>query len=369
MPARSRNRWTAAASATGALALLITGCGGNGSTDDNGKDTPGGTTASPAAAHRLPLKSASHQTTWTGTGSKQGAFRLKLTAKSLERGARADLSQVQLGEDLAGMVPYYLTVAYTNTGKTAITSPDPVSDTSVAGPDGQAAERLTVMRSDTLATGSGLPSQCDQPAPATLAPGDTAEVCQVFMLPKKTSPTTVAYSGDESGTILWRVGDGRKKDESDGVLPAHKPVDSVWTDSDDRPVTVRVTPKSIRAGTIADLSRFKLDADQKKQIPYYVTVEYRNTGQHRLYPGLRDGVILTTAGGQPTPKLTLLDLGGDGVTQCPKAVPNEMVAPDHTVAVCSIHILPKGDRPATLTYRGEGSEPATFTWDATAGNR
>ncbi|MFF2403121.1 hypothetical protein [Streptomyces goshikiensis] len=99
-------------------------------------------------------------------------------------------------------------------------------------------------------------------------------------------------------------------------------------------------------------------------MPYYVTVEYLNTGRYDVYPGMQDHVWLQSAGGKQVRPVILLDLGGPGVAQCPKTVPDTMVKPNATVRQCSIHMLPKGDEPATVSYKGDGADAKWITWRA-----
>lgn len=148
------------------------------------------------------------------------------------------------------------------------------------------------------------------------------------------------------------------------MLPAGRPADGVTEDSRRRPVSLRITPKGVRTGSPADLSRFDLDADDKKLIPYYVTMQYRNSGTYDLLPSMSDGVTLRTTGGQTVQKLTLIDIGGPGVGRCPDAVPHKMVKPGGTVTECSIHLLPKGDAPAAVVFDGAGEGSEQVTWRA-----
>lgn len=56
--------------------------------------------------------------------------------------------------------------------------------------------------------------------------------------------------------------------------------------------------------------------------------------------------------------------GRPGVAQCPRTVPDTMVKPNATVRQCSIHMLPKGDEPATISYKGDGADAKWITWRA-----
>ncbi|MFE3651971.1 hypothetical protein ACFXO2_29925 [Streptomyces sp. NPDC059152] len=345
------------AGAVGALMLLAVGCGGAA----GGKASPG---ASPAVvpAEPLPMVSAARAGTWSGSDHKAHPLRLKPTRLAL--GHPSDLAHIRLDDGLKGMVPYYLTVSYTNTGKDVLSQLSPERNFSLNGVDGQAGEQLSLFRTDPLATTNGLPPECQESGKGTLAAGETAAFCQIFMLPKGLKPGNVSYKDDGGDTLLWQIGGAQQG--ARGVLPAHQPADAVTTDSDRRTATVLATPKRVRTGSPADLSRFDLDADQKKLVPYYVTVEYRNTGRQDLLPSLNDSLVLSGASGQQARKMLLLDIGGPGVAQCPEAVPHKMLKPGATVTECTIHMLPKGDPPASLTFQGSGDGARPVTWRAAA---
>ncbi|MEU9113598.1 hypothetical protein AB0D04_17905 [Streptomyces sp. NPDC048483] len=346
----------AGAAGVGVFMLLAVGCGG--------AATPGKASPGPSEAVRpakpLPLKSAPRQASWTD--SDDAVHQLRLTPTRLARGADSDLRHVQLDDDLKGQVPYYLTFSYTNTGKGTVDRPDPARNFSVNGADGQAAQQVSLFQSNPMATSSGVPPECRGGSKDTLAPGDSTADCVIFMLPKGAQPATVSYKDDDSGTLLWQVG-GAKGGASGGVLPVGKPADGVTADSSRRSVALRITPKGVRTGSLADLSRFDLDADKKKLVPYYVTMQYRNTGSHDLLPSMNNGVMLRSAGGQEAKKLILIDIGGPGVSQCPESVPHEMVKPGATVTECSTHLMEKGDPPVAVVFQGEG-EGRSVTWRA-----
>ncbi|MFF2805672.1 hypothetical protein ACFVT2_00555 [Streptomyces sp. NPDC058000] len=347
----------AGAAGASVLMLLAVGCGGA----PGGKASPG---ASPAVvpAKPLPMVSAARTGTWTGSDHKAHPLRLKPTRLAL--GHPSDLAHIRLDDDLKGLVPYYLTVSYTNTGKDAVSQLSPQRNFSLNGVDGQAGQQVSLFRTDPLATSNGLPPECQESGKAELAAGETAAFCQIFMLPKGLKPGNVSYKDDGGDTLLWQVGGAQQG--ARGVLPAHQPADAVTTDSDRRTATVLATPKRVRTGSLADLSRFDLNADQKKLVPYYVTVEYRNTGKQDLLPSLNDSLVLSGASGQQARKMLLLDIGGPGVSQCPEAVPDKMLKPGATVTACTIHMLPKGDPPASLTFQGSGDGAQPVTWRAAA---
>ncbi|REK89988.1 hypothetical protein DY245_12865 [Streptomyces inhibens] len=345
----------AGAAGLSALMLLTVGCAGG---PHAGKASPGASEAV-TSAEPLPMKATPRPATWTG--SDHTAHALRITPIRLARGSDSDLKHIRLDDDLKGMVPYYLTVTYTNTGKDTVSGADPARNFSVNGADGQAAQQVSLFQSNPLATSSGLPPECRASGAPQLAAGATAANCQIYMLPKGRQPATVSYKDDGGDTLIWQVG-GAKSGGSNGVLPAGKPADGITEDSRSRPVPLRITPKSVRTGDIADLSRFDLDADEKKLIPYYVTMQYRNSGKYDLLPDMNEGVALRTAGGQTVKKMILLAIGGPGVGQCPEAVPHKMVKPNGTVTECSIHLLPKGDAPVAVIFDGEGEGARSVTW-------
>ncbi|MGY5124066.1 hypothetical protein [Streptomyces nigrescens] len=349
----------AGAAGISALMLLAVGCAGG---PGAGKAKPGASEAV-TPAKPLPMKATPRPATWTDADHK--AHRLRITPTRLARGSDSDLAHIQLDDDLKGMVPYYLTFSYTNTGKKTVSEVDPARNFSVNGADGQAAEQVSLFRSNPMATSSGLPPECRESGAAELAAGATAAICRIFMLPKDQRPATVSYKDDGGDTLIWQVGGG-KGGASAGVLPAGKPADGITEDSRSRPIPLLITPKGVRAGSLADLSRFDLDADEKKLIPYYVTMQYRNRGKYDLLPSMSDGVALRTTGGRTVQKLTLIDIGGPGVGRCPDAVPHKMVKPGGTVTECSIHLLPKGDPPAAVVFSGEGAGSERVTWRASA---
>ncbi|WP_239010091.1 hypothetical protein [Streptomyces sp. 769] len=353
---RVRTRMAGAAGA-GVLMLLAVGCGGAPSRTPQAEASAG---VLPAAPQQM--ESASRAGTWTGSDHKARPLRLKPTRLAL--GHPADLAHIRLDDNLKGLAPYYLTVSYTNTGKEPVSGLYPERNFSVNGVDGQAGEQVSLFRTNPLATSNGLPPECQKSGKDTLAAGETTSFCQIFMLPKGLKPGNVSYKDDGGDTLIWQIGGARQG--APGVLPPHQPTDAVTTDSDRHTATVLATPKSVRTGSLADLSRFDLKADQKKLVPYYVTVEYRNTGAYELYPGLNENLTLTGVSGQQARKMILLDIGGPGVPQCPEAVPHKMVKPGATVTECTIHMLPKGDPPASLTFQGDGDGARPVTWRAVA---
>ncbi|MFF2850889.1 hypothetical protein ACFVT5_31835 [Streptomyces sp. NPDC058001] len=357
----------------GVLALAVTACGSG--AGGSGGDTGGGSgkgSGKPAAAEALRVESAVRQATWTGP---DGTYRLKIAPERLARGTAADLEHVQLDGDLKGMVPHYLTVRYTNTGSAGLSRPDPESNFTVTLADGTPGKAISLWNSNPLATASssGLPDNCDKAAPASVAAGGSATVCQLVMLPKGQA-ATVAYADEGGDTLLWKVGDG-KGDDGD-LLPAGTTADSSSEDvtTKGEAVPIRVTPKSVRAGSLADLGDYELSDTQNKMVPWYVTIEYRNAGTRKLLPVMDDGVGVRSAGGLDVRPLSLLDLSfsrpgeGEGIDKCRGSIPNTRLQPNSTLSLCTIHLLPKGDHPAMVSFEGEsegeGEKVKPLMWRA-----
>lgn len=365
MRARRRIAFTMGASA---ITLLAAACGGG--THSADKAAPG-KSASSAPAQPVAMETETRTATWTDSHNQP--HHLRIMPKRLARGSASDLANVHmLGEDVTRMVPYYLTISYTNTDQDTLQSPSPESDLSVIGVDGQPGKAISVSP-DVLSTDPSWPGGCGKGGPDRLEAGGTAEVCRIFLFPQGRQPATVSYTDGDDGTpLIWQI-TGAKDDATTGVLPAGRPANYVWQDSDNHTVPIRVTPKSVRAGSVADLGQYNLSADQKRLVPYYVTIEYRNIGKSELYPDMHEGVVLRSASGKEVSALTLLNLNfdgsGNGIEQCPAPVQHHMLQPQGTFTQCTIHMMPKGDAPATLVFTSQVTGAQPVTWRAADGTR
>ncbi|MET8028998.1 hypothetical protein [Streptomyces avermitilis] len=319
-------------------------------------------------ATALPVESTARKATWSDQST---THQLTVAPKRLARGTAADLDHVQVDEDLKGMVPYYLTVTYTNTNSAPLAQPDPEANFTVTLADGTPGKSISLWNSNPLATepSSSLPDNCDKAGPASVAAGAAATVCQVVMLPKGHTPATVAYADEAGETLLWKVGDG-SVDEGGQLLAASTTGDSSYQDVTTKgsAVPIRVTPKSVRAGSLEDLGDYDLSDTQKKLVPWYVTFEYRNVGKEKLLPSMDHGVGLRTAGGREVEPVPLIDFSraaeGEGIDQCRGSVPNTRLKPNSQLTLCTVHLLPKGDHPAMVSFQGEGKGAKTLMWRA-----
>ncbi|MFE3631136.1 hypothetical protein [Streptomyces goshikiensis] len=335
-----------------ALLVLVTGCGGG----LGGAGAAAGTPPAESAARPLPVGTEARRAVWKERP-------VQITPKSLLAGSRADLAGVRLDDELEGMDPYFLTVEFSNAGELAMDRPNLADALSVVGTNGVAGKGVMMVLSVPLATAPALPEHCRKGNPATVPAGGTAEVCVLVMLAKGQEPATVAYFAEGSDTVVWKVGDGLGGGGG-GVLPAGTPAEAAVDDGKGHLVPVKATPTTVRAGDPADLSRFTAGDGGQDLVPYYVTIEYLNTGRYEVYPGMQSRVWMQSAGGKQVRPVVLLDLGGPGVARCPETVPDAMVKPDATVRQCSIHMLPKGDEPATISYKGDGADAKWITWQA-----
>ncbi|MFC7881923.1 hypothetical protein ACFUVV_08625 [Streptomyces sp. NPDC057376] len=295
---------------------------------------------------------------------------MKVAPKRLARGPAADLANVRLDDDLKNTVPYYLTVSYINSGSEAVPQPKPEANFTVTLSDGTPGEAISLWNTNFLATGSSgdTVEKCGKSGAKMIPAGATATVCQLVMLPKGRTPATVAYSDEAGDTLLWKVGDGEGDDA--GLLDAGETADSSWKDTKGGSAPLRVTPKSIRAGTLADLGDYDLSGESKNLVPWYVTMEYRNDGSVKVLPVMDEGVGLRSAAGQEVQPLSLVDLSpsgarqGQGVDQCRGTIPNTRLEPHSTVTLCSVHLLPKGDRPVMVSFESEEEQTEPLMWRA-----
>lgn len=360
--------------AAGVLVLALSaaacgaGAGSHSGTTEGGDSAKGRAESVPADP--VPVEDAKRTVVWTDLEDR--SHELEAAPRELARGSVDDLRNVRLDDDLKGQVPYYLTVSFTNKSKTRLERPSPERDFLLASADGRPGKAISVF-SSALSKDSGLPDACSKGAPESLEPGGGATVCQIFMMPRNLTPAAVSHigrdaRGNESDPVIWKAGGTEsgagKRELPDGILPLKKAARSAVQDAERRSVKMEAAARSIRPGKVSDLGRFDLDADEKKQVPYYVTVEYRNLGSHELLPQMNRNTKLRAVSGRSARRLNLVDLSGEGLAQCPDARPEGLVKPGASVTECSVFMLPRTDSPAALVFNGEGKAARTVTWQA-----
>ncbi|WP_338073680.1 hypothetical protein [Kineococcus siccus] len=136
-----------------------------------------------AAGTELPLGGAA--TLPAESSGSTGTF--TVSVDSIERGTDAELAELELGDKVAGMAPYY--VRYTVTGgqnAAALRGNDIAQDISALLPDGSEASPVILFRKwDRCASG-------DQGV--DFAEGSTYQTCRVFVAPSSVQVTKAEFS-------------------------------------------------------------------------------------------------------------------------------------------------------------------------------
>lgn len=342
----------------GVVALLLAGCGGSDTSTNVSDDKPKAEPAAAATATPLTLDTEPRQVQYTDRDKK--AHELTVHPATLELGSADDLEGVRLDEKLRGMVPHYLTVSIANNGSGEVKSAQVINNFRLALADGTAGTPVSFFSGNPLASPGDSPLEtCNgTKAPRDLAAGQEATECRVVLLPKDTKPATVSYS-DESGVQLWKVEGG---DAGSNLLPPDKSVKVQWKGTRDTEVPLTVKPRSVREAGPNALADYKLNARQKAATTYFVTLQYRNNGSDKLYPGMDKAVFLRTASGQTLRPLTLIAIGSRGPKGCESSVPYGMVEPGKSVRQCGVYLVGKGDKPVAVTFSStaDGAEPVTW---------
>lgn len=99
-----------------------------------------------------------------------------------------------------------------------------------------------------------------------------------------------------------------------------------------------VTAVSVKAGSIADLADFDLDAQSKVSDPFYVTVSFKNVGPLPMEPGGIFGVI--SAHNTEGDEMNRLSLIGD-FAPCQGDVPENLEV-GATYTDCGVYLAPTG---------------------------
>ncbi|WP_156721779.1 hypothetical protein [Streptomyces apocyni] len=116
----------------------------------------------------MPLQTTPEQVTLTSREEKDRT--LRVTPKSLTLGSESDLSHLGLDVNFQHDRPYYLAVAFTNTGPDTLDRPDLGGYLYLAGPT-SSRSKAVLLADATPASASDLPKQCRKGNPAELAAG------------------------------------------------------------------------------------------------------------------------------------------------------------------------------------------------------
>ncbi|GAA4939674.1 hypothetical protein GCM10023238_01650 [Streptomyces heliomycini] len=245
---------------------------------------------------------------WTDLPVRTGArdvvhrsYKVRITVKSLVRGAEEDMRGARVDEELKGMVPHYLTFEVTNTSREKIPAAYMVdSNFALNGTDWARGEKVYV--SGGRPGGGDLP--CADTAPRTLAPGDSYTTCVTYVLPEGVGVLSLTHNADgyfdEGGAVAtWPV-EGGLEAASAGLAEPGDIVRVRWDAREDGVLELPATLVSVRRGSAADLANLDLDLNENERrgIPYYVLVTYTNPGPKDLYPDQADHVRLLTEGGR-----------------------------------------------------------------------
>ncbi|MGY0060138.1 hypothetical protein ACWY4P_26950 [Streptomyces sp. LZ34] len=132
-------------------------------------------------------------------GSDNGRGTLKVAAKSVVKGSRADLPKASLQAADRKLQPYYVTMTFKNIGDASIHYPFLNTPTSLEDSGGAPQEVL-------ITADDGV-KRCPGEDPDDFGTGDTATLCKVFLLSRGATPATVTYAtGDGTERpVSWKV--------------------------------------------------------------------------------------------------------------------------------------------------------------------
>ncbi|MFC0601821.1 hypothetical protein [Streptomyces palmae] len=125
-------------------------------------------------------------------------------------------------------------------------------------------------------------------------------------------------------------------------------------------ITMEVTAKSVRKGAQSDLDKVRLDAEERSLQPYYVSFDFKNIGKSSLeYPSLTIPSRLRDSRGEEGKTAITVR---DDVKACPANDVNTF-APGDSISQCAVFLLPKGEEPSVVLYRGDYDKEPVF-WKA-----
>ncbi|MGA5194084.1 hypothetical protein [Streptomyces exfoliatus] len=240
-------------------------------------------TEKPASWTDLPVRTGARDVVHTHSGHR--SYEVRITVKSLVRGSEEDMRGARVNGELKGMVPHYLTFEVTNTGRKEIPAGYMVDgNLALNGTDWTRGKEVYV--SGGRPGGVDLP--CADTAPTTPAPGDSYDTCVTHVLPDGVGVPSLTHNADgyldEGGAVAtWPV-EGGLKAASAGLAEPGKRVRVRWNTPEDGVLELPATLTSVRRGSAADLAGLDLDLNENERrgVPYYVSVTYTNTGPKDL---------------------------------------------------------------------------------------
>lgn len=146
----------------------------------------------------------------------------------------------------------------------------------------------------------------------------------------------------------------------DKTLPLGEATRIGYQRGSDPRIVLQLAATSVKKGEEGDLDTVRLDASERAMQPYYVTMDFRNDGDKTLqYPFLSTPVHLRDSRGEESKHLITIE---DDVPACadhaPKTFPTGAKA-----TVCTVFLLPKGEKPSVVTYTGDYEKGSVF-WKA-----
>jgi hypothetical protein len=125
-------------------------------------------------------------------------------------------------------------------------------------------------------------------------------------------------------------------------------------------VHIDVTVVSITKGAIGDLSAFNLNAQQKSEVPYYLTSTVTNDGAPFPTQFDEPGILALDAHGNTATSLGLLF---GNLKQCPQVNAPKVWKTGQTVTSCDVYLMPQGGAIVSAQYNGTAAYAANpVTW-------
>lgn len=186
----------AVAAATLATLVLLAGCGAEDSaepkaTAPDGFEAPAGVTLTPAGTELKVGKPAS-VVFETGDGA---ASAITATPTKVERGDMKDFKFFSLDEASKASTPYYVTATVTNDGPAGLGG---------LGAPFVVHDDTDMIVAPNVINGEFEPCKNGQ-LPAKFLPGDTAELCMVFLVPQDRTLVTIdAVSAEPATAVRWK---------------------------------------------------------------------------------------------------------------------------------------------------------------------
>ncbi|MFE3655058.1 hypothetical protein [Streptomyces sp. NPDC059165] len=318
----------------------------------------------PASWTDLPVRTGTRDVVHTDTDHR--SYEVRITVKSLVRGSEEDMRGARVDEERKGMVPHYLTFEVTNTGRKKIPAAYMVySNLALNGTDWTRGEKVHVRGGRP----GGVELPCADTAPKTLAPGDSYDTCVTYVLPEGVGVLSLTHNADgyldEGGAVAtWPV-EGGVKAASAGLREPGDTVRVRWDAREDGVLELPATLVSVQRGSAADLTGLDLDLNENERrgVPYYVSVTYTNTGPKDLYAAQADRVRLLTKGGRQIRGKTPF-VHDTKIPGCPSDWSARMIPPGDSVTECSIHLVTDdGDKPFAVGF-AEAGRPGLVAWRA-----